>query len=719
MKWNSGRLWLHLLVYGIGGLVALFLLTQAVLLWQFDERAVRDALQSSLADTGRRVSVAGDITPQLFPRPGLTLEKLSLSAPDGRTPALAVAEARIGFAWLPLLLGDKEVTALALDGVELDLARDANGRLSIADLLRRRANSDVSVRLDSLALGRANVRFSDALSGRRWRLDALEMEADELRDDARLSARAVLDTGRQRVGLALAAPLRIQDDQVSVNALQLSAKAKLPEQGETQITLTGRLKLNFATLQASGEALRATFATQAPAAELVIDMPTVSASLASVELPRADLKGFMRQDRSEYRFAGRLDEIALTEARLAAQRIAGALTWLAGPHRLALSVDGPLDITNLDALKVEPLALTATATTPLLPRGKLVARLAGHLEGSLAASALNLRVAGSLDGSDLAADVRQFGFVKPRHELMLSVGKLDLNRYLPENSARPVAVFQDTRPLSLDWLDFLNVSGQLSVGELAVGRFRVNGVSAKIDATPQELAVSELSANIYEGQLTGSARLVRGNPHRLDVDQTLQGMSIRPLLIDLFNFPRLDGHGDGHVRVRAQGSNFAAFKDTLSGDVRMSLNRGALTGIDLVAALKNLPQELKDLGNTPVNAVTDQRTTFSTLSARFALENGVARNQDLKLASQLVNVSGGGKLDLVKSIVDYSLDVSANPREFARLKDVSVPLKITGPMSAPVYALDFNAMVKGKKTQGEKQQALKQELTRQISTILP
>ncbi|RXZ45631.1 AsmA family protein [Crenobacter cavernae] len=719
MKWRSGRLWLHILVYGIGGLIALFLLTQAVLLWQFDERAVRRTLEASLSDTGRRVTVTGDISPRLFPRPGLKVEQLSVTGPDGSSPFLSVGELRLGFAWLPLLLGDKEVTAISLERAHLNLARDAGGRLSIADLLRRRASSSVSVKLDALSLRDAQIAYADALSGHRWRLDSLDLDADKLRDNASLSAGALFSNGHQQVSLAINTPLLIQDDQVTVSDLDLLAKGTLPEQGETRVTLQGRLKLNFAALQASGEALKARLTTEKPQAELTLDMPTINASLTEIELPRADLQGYMRQDRSEYRFDGRLDEVVFAETRLAASRIAGALTWHTGAHQLSLQVNGPLEVGNLDVLKVEPLTLTASAATPLLPRGKLVAQLAGTLEGSLASSELTLRVAGKLDGSDLAADLRQFGFVKPRHELMLSVGKLDLNRYLPENSARPVAVFQDKRPLSLDWLDFLNVSGQLSVGELAVGRFKINGVSAKVDATPQELAVNELSANIYEGQLTGSASLVRGSPHRLDVNQTLKGMSIRPLLTDLFNFPRLDGHGDGRIKVRAQGSNFAAFKDTLSGDVEMSLNQGALTGIDLVAALKNLPQELKDLGSTPVNAENDQRTTFSTLSARFALENGVARNQNLKLASQLVNVSGGGKLDLVKSIVDYSLDVSANPREFARLKDVNVPLKITGPINAPVYALDFNAMVKGKKTQGEKEQALKQELKKQITTILP
>ncbi|WP_446686323.1 hypothetical protein [Paludibacterium denitrificans] len=97
----------------------------------------------------------------------------------------------------------------------------------------------------------------------------------------------------------------------------------------------------------------------------------------------------------------------------------------------------------------------------------------------------------------------------------------------------------------------------------------------------------------------------------------------------------------------------------------------------------------------------------------------MARSRDMKLASQLVNVNGNGKLDLKQNIIDYTMDVQANPHEFSRFKGIDVPLKITGPINAPVYALDYNAMVKGKKTEGEKQQALKQELKKQITTILP
>jgi hypothetical protein len=43
----------------------------------------------------------------------------------------------------------------------------------------------------------------------------------------------------------------------------------------------------------------------------------------------------------------------------------------------------------------------------------------------------------------------------------------------------------------------------------------------------------------------------------------------------------------------------------------------------------------------------------------------------MQLASQLVNVKGAGKVDLTQNIVDYTMDVQANPQEFSRLKGVN------------------------------------------------
>jgi len=726
MKWNSGRLWLRILVYGLGSVAALFVLTQALIFWQFDERAARRIVEQSLADTRRVVQVEGRIAPRVFPSPGLKLEGVSISEPDGKTPFAHIGELEVGFAWVPLLFGDKEVISAELNHFAGELARDQKGQLSIADLLRRRPREGVAIRLNNLKLRDGDIRFHDENSTGHWHLSALNLDAAGLRSNASLSAGARLETERYSLSLAVNTPLLILDDQVSLSGFESVAKTQLIGSGENKLTLNGDIKLNFTTLQLSGANVQLALTRQNPQSELNITLPTLSANFDEANIPSAKLKGEMKQDRSAYRFSGKLDNIHLQGATLTADHMAGNLNWQAGPHTLTLQASAPFRLQNHRALRLDPLALTARATTPALPRGQLVAAMAGTLEGDLEQAVLNMRLAGRLDGSDLAADVHQFGFVKPHHEMTLSVSKLDLNRYLPDTANAPVqakvALLQDKNPIALDWLDFLDVSGRVSVGELAMGRFKINGVQADVTATPQEFSVKGLSAKIYEGELIGAARLTRGQgeaPHKLELDQTLKGMSIRPLLIDLFDFPRVEGHGSGQVKVKTEGNTFADFRNALTGEVQMGLSNGALTGIDLVAALKNLPAELKELNTKSVSSQKDQRTTFSTLASSMSFQKGISRNADLKLASQLMNVSGGGKLDLVKNIIDYNLDVRANPKAFSRLGGVNVPLKITGPINSPVYALDFNALVKGKKTTEEKQQTLKQELKKQISNILP
>jgi len=69
MKWNSGRLWLRITVYGSMTLAALFIIAQMLILWQFDENAIRNTISGSLRDLHRQVSVAGKISPVIFPSP--------------------------------------------------------------------------------------------------------------------------------------------------------------------------------------------------------------------------------------------------------------------------------------------------------------------------------------------------------------------------------------------------------------------------------------------------------------------------------------------------------------------------------------------------------------------------------------------------------------------------------------------------------------------------
>ncbi|WP_246542682.1 AsmA family protein [Paludibacterium yongneupense] len=691
-------------------------MSQTLIFWQFDEPAVRHALTDSLKDTGRKVIIDGSITPRIFPSPGLDVDRVTITEPDGKTPFAHIGrlEARLG--WMALLWGNRQVKSLSLYSFDATIQRSQDGALSIADLFARRPQHEYGVRLDTLRLRDGSLSWLDRSNGQKARLDSVNLDADGLQSQGKVSAGAVLADDKQPLRLAINTPLTLQDDQLTFSHLEAVAMSDVEGLGQSRLLLEGQYQLNFATFKAGGTNAALTFSSEKPASQIKLTVPTVSAGLDGLAAPRAHLAGNASYGRSVYRVAANLVDVKILRGRIDATHLDGELNWLVGKHRVRLTLSAPFSLVGMRDLRLAPLTLSAQAITPLLPRGQLISTMRGSLDGNLDAARLNLHAVGTLDGSDIAVNVSQFGFIKPRHEATIAVGRLDLNRYLPEAKGDPVAIFQNPDPIPLEWLDFFDVSGKLTIGELNVGRFRVKDIATNVLATPRELDLDPMSANIYSGRLQGMIRLRRGEKAHIEVKQTLRGMNIRPLLLDLLSFSRLDGKGNGQVAVTAEGKSFADLRNTLSGDVQMSLNNGALTGIDMVAALKNLPAELKEW-NAP--AQPNQKTTFSTLQASFKLENGVGRNQDLKLASQLINFSGGGKVDLRQSIIDYTLDVQANPREFTSLKGINVPLKITGPINAPVYALDFNAMVKGKKTEGEKQQALKQELKKQITTILP
>jgi AsmA protein len=717
MNWNSGRLWLRIIVYGSLTLLVTAVLAQSLIFWQFNEAAVRRSLCDSLRDSSRVVRIEGSITPRVFPFPGLDVNRITISQAgnDAQFARIERMEARL--AWWPLLFGKHEVRSLKLYDLDAQVERRRDGSLSINDLFARRPQQGFNINLNTLVVRDSRIEYRDLSSGGHQRLEDINLKAEGLKNaGAKLSAGALLADEKHPLRMVIATPLTIQNNRVNLTAVDAQIISQSDQFGQTQLRANGQYFVDLNTLSAGGDHLTVAFSSERPQSDAKLTVPHMDASLDQITIPQAQVDARLQYGQSKYQLNANLNQLNISKHSMKATRLNGDLTWQVGENKLRLTLEAPFSLANMNDLRLAPLDLTARAITPVLPRGQLLAAMQGELDGDLKQNRLALHGKGSLDGSDIALDVVQSGWVKPHFIAALSIGALDLNRYLPETKGETVAILQNAHPIPLDWLDFLDLTGTISAGELSFGRFRMKDVSASVVASPRELELNQISANIYSGHLQGNARLRRDNMAHLEMHQTLSGMNIRPLLMDLFSFAQLDGSGSGQVSVTAQGQSFIDLRNSLSGNVQMSLNQGALSGIDLVSALKNLPAELKEL-NAPARA--NQKTTFSTLSASFQLGQGVGRNQDLKLASQLVNVSGGGKIDLKQNIIDYNMDVMANPREFASLKGVNIPLKITGPLNAPIYALDFNALVKGKKTETEKQQALKQELKKQITTILP
>ncbi|VEB44368.1 Uncharacterized protein involved in outer membrane biogenesis [Chromobacterium violaceum] len=413
MKLNSGRLWLRIATYGTLAVVLLLVLIRALIYWQFDEAAVRSSLTHALQDTGRSVRIDGRITPQVFPSPGIEIEKLSISDP-GKPDAFARVEMlRVSLAWMPLLFGNREVKALDLYGPSAGVSRGLDGQLNIADLFQRRHQDSYTLKLDRLTVREGTLLLSDQLTHTDKRLASISLDADNLRGTADVSFGAILDDDRRPVRLALTTPLTIQDDQVSLPELEAVAISNIQGLGETKLTIAGQYKLNFASLQATGSEVTVSFTSERPSSEVKLTLPQINASLRELTMPSGSLSAKLSYARSQYQLQAALDNLKLSEGGLYADKLDGEFNWLAGSSKVNVKLNAPLSLAGMNQLLMQPLKLTSTITTPALPRGRLVASMEGALDGDIDEPRFNLRVAGKLDGSEVSATLSQYGLIKP------------------------------------------------------------------------------------------------------------------------------------------------------------------------------------------------------------------------------------------------------------------------------------------------------------------
>jgi len=104
-------------------------------------------------------------------------------------------------------------------------------------------------------------------------------------------------------------------------------------------------------------------------------------------------------------------------------------------------------------------------------------------------------------------------------------------------------------------------------------------------------------------------------------------------------------------------------------------------------------------GSQTQAASASEKTDFSELKASFAINNGVAHNDDLAAKSPLLRLAGNGDINIGAGSMDYVAKATVvgslegqGGRESAQLKGVTVPVRITGPFDALKYKVDVGAL---------------------------
>lgn len=691
IKWSLAAVGLVLLLLLVVILVAVFAI---------DPNAYRARAESLVQEhTGRELRIEGDVELAFFPWLGIELGGVSLgnAAGFGPEPFARLDKAVVRVAVLPLLRGDVRADTVVVHGLNLQLARTADGRTNWDDLVApaqpeapKEEPAAPGQALAGLAIGGLDVRearleWRDAMAGQQVLLTGLNLES-----------------GRIAPGepIPLELSTRFTSDAPKLEG-QLALQARVTADPETERYQVQDLRLQTT---AGGEPLPGgEMEAEMVLARLTAALREETASLQGLELRTGDLvlsaEGEARQ----------IVSAPTVEARVASNEFS--------PRRV-----------------LEGLALPLPETADAAALGK--ARLAATVSASPSAVTLG-DIELRLDESRLQGSVSVTDFAAPGVRFKLGLDALDLDRYLPPPSEDEAATTEGAagsregtvatpgaaaaggaEQLPLETLRNLDLQGTVDIGRLQAIGLQSRDIHLSARAEGGRVRLHPLQAALYEGRYKGDVRLdFTEETPSMSMDEALSGVQIGPLLQDLQGKDLVRGTADLSARLTARGIEPEAVRKSLNGTARFSIKDGALSGVNIAQLIREAYARYR--GRPVPEDEGPRETDFTSLSGSAQVANGVVSNRDLEAASPLLRVNGRGEVDLVKERINYVADVvlvgsleGQQGRELAELKGLLIPVQIKGPLTEPGFQLDVDRVLreKAKSVIEEKESEVKQRL---------
>ncbi len=622
---------LKVLLYVIAATVALLVAVVAFIVATFNPNDYKpEIIQLVKAQTGRTLSIPGDIRLTLFPRIGADLGQLSLSEPRSEQIFAAAQQVKVSVALMPLLRKEVQVDRVLVDGLSVKLQRDRQGRFNFDDLLPKGEPS------------------------------AAQAETP-----------------------APTAPLPL----LNIGGITVS-KASLDYRDTTsgqQLTVSN---LNFSTGPiAEGQKSQLDFSA---------DIQGAQPALALALTLQSDFRP------------------ALAEQKVRFENLSFKLTGSAAGQRelqLKLGLAG----VDTSAQRIEATGLSLDITAPNPAGGTVSLKAQGQASVDLAREVVQLALDGTLDSTTLALKAGVQKFARPAITFDLTLGELDADRYLPKAQAgaapagaAPAASAPGAGPqpvIDLAPLRGLDLNGALKVASLKVMNLKAASIRLQLKAQGGRAELKPVTATLYGGGVNGSLYADAGGGQRLGAKLDLRGIQIGPLMKDAMGQQPLEGRGNVALDLGTSGNTVLQFKQNLNGTAGVQLADGALNGIDIAGALRNVKAKLG--GGAPQGqATSQQKTDFTEFIASLKITNGVARNDDLSAKTPLLRLGGSGNIYLAEDRLDYTVKATVVPTlqgqggpELEQLKGLTIPVRLTGPYSAIAWKIDFGSLASQRKNE--------------------
>src|SRR5262247_2857469 len=739
------------MVWILGGLVLPLVVVIAIVAATFDPNDYKPQLVNFVKErTGRTLTMDGRIGLTFFPKIGAQVEKVTLSEPGNAKVFAKIDEARVALALLPLLSKQVIVDRVTLSGLAVDLVRYKDGRTNFDDLTGQGPKPEkpaekppattgppLAIDIGGITLKSSAVGWRDERDGTDLRLSEVNLKTGRLASGVpgKLEFAAKVDGAQPKsnlqVDLETGYRLNFETQGASLSSFDLKARGDAAGLAGLDARLKGdaidydpaakRINLAGVELAAkSKDGLDAKFAI--PRLQLAPDKAESKAITGEVKLARPPSAIDAKLALSALEAKDRQVQFSRFEVDLDAKQ---------GNVAVQGKLGSPVTL-NLENEQVQlpGIAGDLTISGPDIPGKSLRTAVKGGARADWGKRNANAELAIKLDESNIQAKLAVANWAQPAVNFDVVADRLNLDRYFPPAKpggapAKPATTpggggtaggpAAPDRPIDLSALKTLNATGNVKIGVLQVQNIKAEQVSVAVRAGGGRLDVNPISAQLYQGTLSGTAA-VNANNNTFAAKQTLAGVSVGPLLRDAANKDLLEGRGNVALDVTSAGNTVDALKKALDGNANLALKDGAIKGVDLAGTIRQARAMLGSRTALEQQAKGTQKTDFSELTASFVIKKGVAHNQDLQAKSPLLRLVGAGDIDIGEGAMNYLAKASIvatstgqGGKDLAQVAGVTVPVLVTGPFDNLKYTVDVAALATGAATD-----LLQRELERRL-----
>lgn len=632
--------------------------------------------------TGLELVIEGDISWQFFPSIGFELGQTELRNPEGFTqPNLfKVDTVGVDVSVTPLFSNQLEIGNITLDGAEFYLETLKDGRKNIDALTQASAPQESEPAADASSESTPAPQEQSATDASGWTINLAGVTVSN----------ALFEMDDKQAGSFT----KLYD--VSLNLSEFAV--------DTWTT---------ATFAASGENNQQKFSANGSAEFKLAE------GFASYALRNIDLNAKFNDPTTSIESA----KIGLNTFEFdKVNQLTYAVIGNAAGLDLDLKGGGELTVDSaISKVTLNKLTLDSTFKGDTLPQSPMKVDMLSDLSFDINKSHLSF-VLEKLQANAIALDGKADVTLSeiPKVRFSLHSPNIDLDEFLglsnttetastaPSGSAGgstsnsgSSAPAKEVEP-DLSALKTLDVKGDITIDKFKASNAKMQNVKTAFSVNRGIAELTSFTSNLYQGSISATAKLdARKTPATYTAKKKIRGVKVQPLLVDVANNDMLEGTGNIDVNVKGKSLTPTGIKKNLVGTIVINFEDGAVNGINVAQLIRENYAKIK--GEKVESTNEAQKTDFSAMKATLKVDKGWVSTNDLSAQSPLLRVTGQGKANFINETVDFLVRTSIvgslegqGGKNIDDLKDVTIPIKVTGQWADPKFALVFDDVLKQK-----------------------